>query len=350
MNSPEYGVQAFLWWRPETADRDAGLARDAGFTWIKQQFAWRDIEGAKKGAYIWEHADQAVRVVNGKGLDMLARIDNAPDWAAPGCFNEAKKQMGPAKNMQDWLDFLTTFVTRYKGRIRAYEIWNEPNLAREWCGRPPNPAEYAQLLKQSYAKIKSIDPNAMIISAGLTPTTRSDDEAMPDAKFLENMYVAMNNKSDGYFDVLGLHAPGFKAPPEMSPDDVGKSPVYSNGEGAPGRIYAFRHVEDMRKIMVAKGDTNKQIAILEFGWTTDPIHPAYSWFKVDEQTQATYILAAYDYAKKNWSPWIGLMSLIYIANPDWTKDSEEYWWSITQPSGDPRATWVRLNMLYKQKK
>ena len=190
----------------------------------------------------------------------------------------------------------------------------------------------------------------MIISAGLTPTTRSDDVAMPDAKFLEQMYTAMNNKSDGYFDVLGIHAPGFKAPQEMSPDDVGKSPAYSNGEGAAGRIYSFRHAEDMRNIMVARGDTNKQIAILEFGWTTDSIHPAYSWFKVDEQTQATYILNAYDYAKKNWSSWIGLMSLIYIANPDWTNDSEEYWWSITQPNGDPRATWVRLNMLYKQKK
>ena len=124
MNSPEMGVQAFLWWRPETADRDLGLARDAGFTWVKQQFAWRDIEGAAKGKFIWDNADQAVRLSNQKGLDLLARIDNAPDWAAPGCFNEAKKQMGPAKNMQDWLDFLTAFVTRYKGRIRAYEIWN----------------------------------------------------------------------------------------------------------------------------------------------------------------------------------------------------------------------------------
>ena len=79
-------------------------------------------------------------------------MDNAPDWAAPGCFNAAKKQMGPATKMQDWLDFLDTFVTRYKGHIRAYEIWNEPNLSREWCGRPPNPTEYAALLKASYEK------------------------------------------------------------------------------------------------------------------------------------------------------------------------------------------------------
>ncbi len=347
MNSPEYGAQAFLWWRPETADRDLGLMRDAGLTWVKQQFAWRDIEGSKKGAFNWGNADGAVYAANAKGVDLLARLDNAPDWAAPGCYNSAKKQMGPAKNTQDWLDFLTAFVTRYKGRIRAYEIWNEPNLSREWCGHPPNPSEYVALLKASYAKIKSIDPNAMIITAGMTPTTQNNAEAMPDGQFVEQMYAAMGNNSSGYFDVLGVHAAGFKAPPETSPDDIAKNPQYNHGEGAAGRIYGFRHAEDIRKVMVAKGDSAKQIAVLEFGWTSDTIHPAYSWFQVDEQTKGKYIVNAYKFAKQNWSSWIGAMFLIYMANPDWTKDYEEYWWAITEPNGTPRAGYVQLKALVK---
>ena len=347
MKSPEYGAQAFLWWRPETADRDLGMMRDAGLTWVKQQFAWRDIEGAKKGTFNWEHADQAVTFSNRFKIDILARIDNAPDWAAPGCNVAAKKQMGPARNMQDWLDFLTAFVTRYKGKIRAYEIWNEPNLAREWCGRQPNPAEYAALLKASYAKIKSIDPNAIVVSAGLTPTSASTEEAMPDATFISRFYDAMGNNSASYFDALGVHAPGYKAPPEMSPDEVIKNKELSNNEPVTGRVYCFRHVEDIRKIMVQRGDTNKQIVITEFGWTRDPIHKEYSWFAVDEQTQAKYIVAAYQYAKQNWSPWIGAMFVIYMANPDWTKDSEEYWWSITQPDGIPVGAYVRLKAMPK---
>lgn len=347
MNSPEYGAQAFLWWRPETADRDLGLMRDAGLTWVKQIFAWQDIEGAAKGSFNWGNADQAVFAANGKGIDLLARLDNAPNWAAPGCNNPSKKQMGPAKNMQDWVDFLGAFVTRYKGRVRAYEIWNEPNLAREWCGRPPNPSEYAALLKASYSKIKSIDPSAIIISAGLTPTTQSNAEAIPDQQFVEQMYSAMGNRSDGYFDVLGVHAPGFKAPPETSPDDIARNPQYNHGEGAAGRIYGFRHAEDIRKIMVARGDSAKQIAILEFGWTSDTLHPAYSWFQVDDQTKGRYIVNAYKYAKANWSPWIGAMFVIYMGNPDWTKDTEEYWWAITEPDGTPRAGYVQLKNLVK---
>jgi hypothetical protein len=347
MNSPEYGAQAFLWWRPEAADRDLGMMRDAGLTWVKQTFAWRDIEGAGKGKFNWENADRAVQLANKFGIDILARVDNAPEWAAPGCFNQAKKQMGPARNTQDWLDFLQAFVTRYKGKVRAYAIWNEPNLSREWCGRPPNPAEYAALLKASYAKIKSIDPNAIVVSAGLTPTSASNNEAMPDATYVTRMYDAMGNNSAGYFDALGLHAPGYKAPPEMSPDDVIKNREYSNNEPVTGRVYCFRHVEDIRKIMVARGDTNKQIVILEFGWTRDPIHKEYSWFAVDEQTQAKYIVAAFQWAKQNWSPWIGAMFVIYMANPDWTEQTEEYWWSITKPDGLPMGAYVRLKAMPK---
>ncbi|NIN65171.1 MAG: hypothetical protein GTO63_10820, partial [Anaerolineae bacterium] len=46
------------------------------------------------------------------------------------------------------------------------------------------------------------------------------------------------------------------------------------------RIYCFRHVEDLRQIMVGNGDGDKQIALLEFGWTSDPVHPEYAWFRV----------------------------------------------------------------------
>lgn len=347
MHSPEYGAQAFLWWRPETADRDLGMMKDAGLTWVKQTFAWRDIEGAGKGKFNWENADRAVQLANKYGIDILARVDNAPEWAAPGCFNAAKKQMGPARNTQDWLDFLHTLVTRYKGKIRAYAIWNEPNLAREWCGRPPNPTEYVALLKASYTKIKSIDPNAIVVSGGLTPTSASNNEAMPDVTFVTRMYDAMKNNSTGYFDALGAHAPGYKAPPEMSPDEVIKNPALSNNEPVTGRVYCFRHVEDIRKIMVARGDANKQIVILEFGWTMDPIHKEYSWFAVDESTHGQYIVRAFQYAKQNWAPWIGAMFVIYMANPDWTEQTEEYWWSITKPDGTPRGAYIRIKAMPK---
>lgn len=352
LKSPEYSVQGFFWYRPEIADRDMNAIKAMGFTWVKQQFAWRDIEGAKKGAFDWSRPDEIVYRANVKGLDLLARIDNAPDWAAPGCFNASKSSMGPARNSQDWVDFLKAFVTRYKGRVRAYQIWNEPNLSREWCNRPPNPEQYAQLLKAAYQTIKSVDPNAIVISAGLTPTTCCADggQALPDLTFFGRLYDAMGNQSSGYFDLLGVHAAGFKADPEADPGVVAQDPTLTNGDPSSTdakRIYAFRHVEDVRNLMVQRGDGGKQIAILEFGWTSDPVNPAYSWFRVTEQDKADRIVRAFQYAKQNWAPWIGVMSLIYMANADWTGSEEQFWWAITNPDGTARPAYTALKAMPK---
>ncbi len=331
MNSPEYGMQAFLWWRPETAHRDLGLIKDAGFTWVKQSFAWRDIEGAAKGHFDWSRADRIVQQVNEFGLDLIARVDRQPQWAGGGY-----PQNGPPDNYQDYADFLYAMAGRYKGRIRAYQIWNEPNLnvagRSEWGGRPPNPAEYTALLKVAYEAIKRADPNAMVISAGLSPTSRWDDQAMPDVEFLKGMYAA---GAKPYFDVLGAHGAGYKVPPETDPAVVARDPTLNNYDPSPEerkRIYCFRHVEDLRQIMVENGDGDKQIALLEFGWTSDEVHPEYAWFRVTEEQKGDYLVRAYQYAKQHWSPWIGVMSLIYMPDPDWTPDKEEYWWAIIEPA------------------
>ncbi len=328
MTSPDYGMQAFMWWRPEVAHRDLGLIRDAGFRWVKQDFAWREIEGAAKGAFDWSRPDRIVeRAHDGFGLKILARVDRQPGWANPNCTGGG--EMGPPQNMQDYADFLYAMASRYKGRIAAYSIWNEPNLAREWCNQPPNPAEYVEMLRVAYNAIKSADPNAIVISAGLSPTGGPMPVAMNDVEYLRGMYEAMGGNSQGYFDMLGAHAPGFKAPPEVSPDEVEANPdLYGRG-----RWFTFRRVEDLRAVMEEYGDGNRRVAILEMGWTTDPRPDSpYNWHAVTPEQQADYLVRAYQFAKENWRPWIGVMSLIYVCNYDWTPEDEQYYWCITEPT------------------
>jgi hypothetical protein len=325
MASPDYGIQAFLWWRPEVAHRDLGLVTDAGFTWVKQWFAWRDIEGKGKGQYDWSTADRIVNQAEEFGVNLLLRLDHEPDWAGP-----------PPGNLNHFVDFVTALVTRYKGRVDAYQIWNEPNLAREWGNKPPNAGEYTQMLKAAYQAIKAVDPNAIVISAGMAPTTELSQRAVPDTQFIQNMY---NAGAKPYFDMLGAHGAGYKAPPEMDPAQIATDPNYYNvGDpncpGDPCRIYGFRHVEDLRQIMVNNGDGGKRVAVLEFGWTRDerPESPYY-WHRVDDQfMQGDYMVRAYQYAKDHWQPWIGVMSLIYLPDAQWSQDDEQYWWSVMEPS------------------
>lgn len=329
-------------WGSGTAQRDLGLAKEAGFTWVKQSIQWRYVEPHKKGVFEFNEPDRLLGLIHAAGLKLLARIDNQPVWARA---DKVFPTDGPPDHIQDFADFLHALATRYKGRIHAYEIWNEPNLAREWGNKPPNPQEYVALLKAGYEAVKAADPNATVISAGLAPTTASGAIAMPDVEFFDQMYKAGGAK---YFDVLGCHAAGYKAPPDLSPAAVGKDPQYNHGEGAAGRIYCFRHAEDVRQVMVKNGDTKKQMAIVEFGWTTDkrPGSP-YAWFGVTEQQQADYLVQAYQWARAHWQPWIGLMSMIYIAASYWTPNDEEYYWSITLPDGTVRPAYRALAAMPK---
>jgi hypothetical protein len=315
-------MQAFLWWKPDIARRDINLVKEMGFGWIKQSFAWRDIEDIKKGAYNWYFSDLIVDEVEKAELKLLARIDRQPFWSqGPGADLYLN---GPPKDLVDFQDFCFVLADRYRGRIHAYQVWNEPNLSREWGEREPNAAEYVGLLKACYTGIKAADPDAIVISAGLAPTGIDLPDAIPDERFLTEVYAAGGAR---YFDVLGLNAPGYKAPPETSPEDAANPELGWGGH----RTFAFRHVEDLRAIMVANGDEEKQAAILEMGWTTDarPDSP-YHWHAVTEEEQADYLVRAIDYARQNW-PWVSLMSAIYIAKFDWTEDNEEFWWAITYP-------------------
>jgi hypothetical protein len=321
LQSPEYAMQAFVWWKPETARRDLNLIRDMGFGWVKQQFAWRDIEGNGKGQFSWQLADEVVRKVNNRGLKLLARIDRQPFWAQPP--GTEPLENAPPANLQDFADFCFALADRYRGRIHAYQVWNEPNLAREWGGQSPDPAAYVELLKACYVAIKQADPDALVVSAGMAPTGTWTEQVMPDDQFIDQMYRA---GAAPYFDLLGVHAPGFKAPPEASPDEVAANPELGGQ-----RFFCFRHVEDLRAIMVKYGDADKQVAVLEMGWTTDPIHAEYAWHAVDEQTQADYLVRAFKFARENWSPWISIMTVIGFPDITWTPDHEQYWWTVIYP-------------------
>lgn len=329
MSSPDYGMQVFLYWQEEVADRDLDLVKEAGFRWVKQEIPWREVEGHAKGSWHWDIPDRVMDQIDSYGLKVIARLGSQPAWAAP---NVPFPEVGPPDNLQDFYDYVYAVADRYKGRVEAYQIWNEPNLAREWGGRPPNPAEYVDLLKVGYQAVKDADPNAIVISAGMAPTTRHDHEAMPDIYYIQGMYDA---GAAAYFDALGVHAPGYKSPPEANPAEVAANPALNNNDDAPAelrRVYSFRHVEDVRQIMVENNDAAKKVVILEFGWTIDPrADSPYRWHAVSPEQQDKYLQRAYAYAQENWQPWIGVMSLIYIANPRWHWGDEQVYWSVVYP-------------------
>ncbi|HLH22627.1 MAG TPA: cellulase family glycosylhydrolase [Chloroflexota bacterium] len=339
------GVQAHLWGYPDTTDRDLGLARDAGFTWVKVNFPWAYMEGDAKGRFEWNEPDRIVDAVQRANLKLIARVGMQPAWARS---DRVFPEVGPPDRMADWGDFLYALSQRYKGRIAGYEIWNEPNLAREWGNQPPSAADYVKLLRIANLAIRKGDPDALIISGGLSPTTDMSDRARADTVYLQEMYAA---GAKGLFDLLGVHAAGFKAPPEMDPGEVAKNPELTNHDPSPEelrRAYSFRHVEDLRKIMEENDDGAHHIAILEMGWTSDPRPDSpYKWHAVTEDEKANYLARAVQYAQEHWKPWLGPMIIWTLADPSWKADQEQTYWAITSPDGTPRPAYDALKRLLK---
>ncbi len=319
-----YGIQASLWWEDGLTGWRLDLVRLMVFSHVKQSFAWADME-TNEGEYRFGRADELLGEIERRDLQLVVRLGHSPAWVraentAPGAETPADVPPAP-QHMDAWSAWCGAVAARYAGRVAAYQIWNEPNLAREWGGNIPSAGEYVELLRVCSEAIRAADPQAILISAGLAPTGNCCEQAHPDDQYLQELY---NSGFQQYIDVVGLHAPGY-SPPEVSPDEA----EASGGQ----RFFTFRRVEDMRRIMVANGDAARQIAILETGWTRDVEgqNEDYSWFAVDEATQADYLVRAYRYAADHWRPWVGLMTTISIADPGWDEQDEQYWWSIIQP-------------------
>jgi hypothetical protein len=296
------------------------LARQAGFDTVVQLFSWRQIEPTR-GQYHWQYPDEVVRGAEYYGLDLVVRLDQHPDWAS----RVTSALNAPPDDPADYARFVSTVATRYRGRVKAYIIWNEPNLAREWGGRRPDPAGYVALLGVAYQAVKAADPNALVVSAGLAPTNHRDDTAMDDRAFLEAMYQA---GGQSYFDVLGAHPYGFAYPPD-DPHDT--------HEGL-----NTARLEDLRAIMLEYGDGDKPVWATELGWTVEA-QGEDAWQAVSPEQQADYLVGALRRARREW-PWL---QLVAIWNLDGAGQSEWSGYSLLDASGQPRPAYAALQALDK---
>ncbi|MCJ7668753.1 MAG: hypothetical protein MUP04_10860 [Anaerolineae bacterium] len=335
-----YGVNTFLEQEVEEAKirRSLQMIRDAGFHWIRQQFPWEDIEIHGKGDFedrrtqpsksAWEKYDRIVELAQEYGVEIIARLDNPPAWSrAQG--NEIGT-FAPPDDLNDFGDFVYAVVSRYRGRIKYYQIWNEPNIYPEWGEQPVDPIAYTQLLKVGYTRAKEADPGAVIISAGLAPTTEMGPKNLSDLVFLQKMYDA---GAKGYFDIMSVQGYGLWT----GPDDRRTDPSRTN----------FSRPRLIREIMVRNGDEDKPIWASEVGWNAlpegFPARPVYG--RVSEELQAQYTVRAYERAQEEW-PWMGVISYWFFKRADnREKDQPFYYFRLVEPDFTPYPVYWALKEL-----
>ena len=235
-----WGANTFLhldsdrWRKQKTLE----MAARAGLGWIKQHFPWEDIESLDKGQFLnptwkhptWDKYDEIVDLAEENGLKVIARVDRTPAWARP----EDSTPTEPPADLDDFGDFVTAIVRRYRGRVRHFQIWNEPNLAAEWGGKPPDATHYVKLLETAFSAAVGVDPETVILAAPLAATLEMSDRARNELIYLQQVYDAGGGD---YFHIHSANAFGLAFPPEAPPDP---------------KVLNFRRVELSRALMEQK--------------------------------------------------------------------------------------------------
>jgi hypothetical protein len=157
---------------------------------------WPYVERTR-GNFNWTQLDSFVAQANAHGVSFVYTSFYVPSWAAadqsscvPSAYNVPVCHSTVA-NMQDWKNFMTALVTRYKGRIQVYELWNEPSCLCTYTGTV---AQLVALTQAEHDVIRSIDPAALIIG----PTMQGYGSA-----YLDSYFAAGGTKD---IDAVGMHS------------------------------------------------------------------------------------------------------------------------------------------------
>ena len=308
--------------------------------WVKIDVSWEAIEPAQ-GLFNFVVLDDAVNALNRANIKILLTLSgDTPVWA-----RTVTQEDGPPDDFATFATYTGTVAAHFEGRVAAYQIWNEPNLRRQWSSdrHRIDPASYFDLLRQAYAAIKAADPAAMVISAGLAPTGFNDGvNALNDRLYLQSLYD-LGLKS--VTDAVAVHAVGFANPPEaeccQKPDGV--STHYEN------RSFYFKNTLDDYHAITQANEDERPLWVTKFGWGTseDTETPGEGLVYVTYNSlveQATYIPGAYTLARS--MGYIGPMFLFNfngcqfnVARP------EECYFSLLGPSGAPRAAFNTLRAM-----
>ena len=190
----DYGIQ----FDPGNLGESVSGTANLGIRWAKWQVQWKDFEGGGPGQRNWP--EDVVDAFKGTGIQLLASIVKAPQWARGG--NPDMSVEGPPADPSTYASFVGEFAGRYCGRVQAIEVWNEQNLHYEWGNERLDAARYVQLLAAAYRAIKAACPSMIVVSGAPTPTGATPPAAIRDTTYLEQMYRAgLRN----YSDAIGVH-------------------------------------------------------------------------------------------------------------------------------------------------
>lgn len=236
LNSNPFGVLEFLNWNhpwnnykypdKKTINKVVELMRAAGVGIVRMDFLWEEIE-PRQGEFEFAKYDYIVDTLIKNKIAILGLLNYGVSWAA-GC---ASWNSPPSDNSL-FVRYAVTVASRYKDKIKYWEIWNEPDSSTYWADQD-GLKSYVGLLKDVYPALKKAVPDCKILNGGL-------------AMGLSSVNRLYENGAKEYFDILNIH--------------IFDSTLIS---GSVKRVTAYPKLA--YKVMARNGDGHKKIWITEIG-------------------------------------------------------------------------------------
>lgn len=171
--------------------RFAHLAARAGVNWVRDRLRWREIQPRPQrlGAVIDPQTtyDTSARIQADHGLNVLQVFHDTPEWAMA----KGDTRSRFAGDLRDVYRFCKAMAIRFKGNVRAWEPWNEANVA-DFGGHTAD--EMCSYQKAAYLGFKAGDPNVIVCwNVSTAVPTRLHTR------------VVLANETWPYFDTYNIH-------------------------------------------------------------------------------------------------------------------------------------------------
>ncbi len=129
-----------------------------GVKWTRMfgPFYWPTLE-PEQGRF--GNIDYMLNFAARYGYNILGVVHGCPDWAVKERGRLFRRQGVNLGKTELWAKYVHTIVSKYKSRIRHWEIWNEPCCAM-------SVEQYFQVLKTAYKAAKKADPQCVIVGSG----------------------------------------------------------------------------------------------------------------------------------------------------------------------------------------
>jgi hypothetical protein len=259
------------WVAPDTQTRPAGF----------------DARNPADPHYNFSVADAAIKEAHALGLRVLVTFTGAPPWAE-GRGRPAGVAAGTWRPSPAALeDYAIALGRRYSGnfpdpanpghslpRVYAFQVWNEPNLNLylnpQWSGNTPaSPSMYRAMLNAFYRGLKSVDPGALVVTAGTAPfgDVQAGGARVQPVLFWQGVLCAGSPRcpNPAHFDVLAHNMYSWGSPQTHAfwPDDVALPDL--------GKLTSLLATAERTGRALPR--ERHQVWITEVGYNSDPPNP-----------------------------------------------------------------------------